>query len=89
MMVTGVAALLIGVLSVGLATAAQATRTGLDSPGGHVARVTVRLGQTLWSLAEANDPGTDPRLVIQEIQQLNSMTGDRIMPGEVLRVPRG
>jgi hypothetical protein len=89
MMVTGVSALLIGALSVGLATAAQATRGGSGSRGRYVAKVAVLSGQTLWSLAETYDPDADTRLVVQEIQQLNSMTGDRLQPGEVLWVPRG
>jgi hypothetical protein len=61
MAVTGVSALLIGALSVGLATAAQATRAGSASPGRYVTRVTVLPGQSLWSLAQAHDPGADPR----------------------------
>jgi hypothetical protein len=89
MVVTGVSALLVGALSVGLATAAQATRAGSASPGRYVARVAVLPGQSLWSLAEAHDPGADPRAVIQEIRQLNSMTGDQVRAGEVLWVPRG
>ena len=87
--VTGVSALLIGALSVGLATAAQATRSGSAVPGRYLARVTVLSGQSLWSLAEKYDPNADSRLVIQQIQQLNSMAGDEIQPGEVLWVPRG
>jgi LysM domain len=87
--VAGVSALLIGALSVGLATAAQATRSGSPSPGRPVARVTVRPGQSLWSLAEAYDPDADTRSVIREIQQLNSMTGDQVRAGEMLWVPRG
>jgi LysM repeat protein len=86
--VTGVSALLIGALSAGLATAAQATRTGSGSPGRYVAKVTVLPGQSLWSLGEAYDPNADTRLIIQEIQQLNSMSGDQVQPGEVLWVPR-
>jgi hypothetical protein len=92
--VTGVSALLIGALSVGLATAAQATRAGSGSPGrcgapGRcVTKVTVLSGQSLWSLGEAYDPNADTRLIIQEIQQLNSMSGDQVQPGEVLWVPR-
>jgi hypothetical protein len=43
----------------------------------------------MWSLAQANDPDADPRLVVQQIQQLNSLTGDQLQPGEVLWVPRG
>lgn len=89
MVVTGVSALVIGALSVGLATAAQATRAGSSSPGRYVTKVMVLPGQTLWSLAEAHDPSADARLVIQQIEQLNAMTGDQIQPGEVLWVPRG
>jgi LysM domain len=87
--VAGVSALLIGALSVGLATAAQATRAGSPPPGRHVAQVTVRPGQSLWSLAEAYDPDADTRSVIREIQQLNSMAVDQVRAGEVLWVPRG
>jgi len=86
--VTGVSALLIGALSVGLATAAQATRAGSGSPGRYITKVTVLPGQSLWSLGEAYDPNADTRLIIQEIQQLNSMSGDQVQPGEVPWVPR-
>jgi LysM repeat protein len=86
--VTGVSALLIGALSAGLATAAQATRAGSGSPGSYVTKVTVLPGQSLWSLGEAYDPNADTRLIIQEIQQLNSLSGDRVQAGEVLWVPR-
>ena len=89
MAVTGVSVLLIGALSVGLAAAAQATRAGSSSPGGHLAKVAVRPGQSLWSLAEAYDPDADTRQVIQQIKQLNSRTGDQVRTGEVLWVPRG
>ena len=88
MAVTGVSALLIGALSVGLATAAQATRAGSPPPGRPVARVAVQPGQSLWSLAEAYDPDADPRVVIGEIRQLNAMTGDQVRSGAVLWVPR-
>ena len=89
MAVTGVSALLIGALSVGLATAAQATGSGSASPGRYLSKVTVLPGQSLWSLAEANDPDADTRQVVQQIKQLNSMTGDQVRAGAVLWVPRG
>ena len=89
MAVTGVSALLIGALSVGLATAAQATRSGSASPGRYLSKVTVLPGQSLWSLAEAYDPDADTRQVVQQIKQLNSMTGDQVRAGAVLWVPRG
>jgi hypothetical protein len=78
MVVTVVSALLIGMLSVALATTAQATHAGSASPGGYSAKLTVLTGQSLWSLGEAYDPNADTRVVIQEIEQLNSMTGDQV-----------
>jgi hypothetical protein len=89
----GASALAIGVLSIALAATAQASHAGQHAgqaaPGRYLAQVEVRPGQSMWSLAEANDPDADPRLVVQQIQQLNSMTGDQLQPGEVLWVPRG
>jgi LysM repeat protein len=86
---TGVSALVVGVLSVTLATAAQATRDTPGSVRNYLAKVTVAPGDSLWSVAEARDPGADTRLVIERIRQLNSLTGDQLRPGEVLVVPRG
>ena len=99
MAVTGLSVLLIGALSVGLATAAQATRAGSPrsglpqsgaiQSGRYAAKVTVLPGQSLWTLAEAYDPHSDPRLVIQQIQRMNSMAGGQVKSGTVLWVPRG
>jgi hypothetical protein len=89
LVVTGVSALLVGVLSVGLATTARASHTGSASPGKHVTRVDVMPGQSLWSIAEAHDPDADTRVIIHEIQQLNAMTSDQVQSGESLWVPRG
>jgi coenzyme F420-reducing hydrogenase alpha subunit len=85
----GASALAIGGLSIVLATTAQASHAGQATPGGYAAKVEVAAGQSLWSLAEAYDPDADPRLVVQQIQQLNSMAGDQLRPGEMLWVPRG
>jgi nucleoid-associated protein YgaU len=88
MAATGLSALVIGLLSVVLATGAQATHAGSTSPGQYVTKVLVRPGQSLWTLAEAYDPDVDPRVVMEQIQQLNSMTSDQLRPGQVLWVPR-
>ena len=87
--VAAMSALVIGVLSVALATAAQATHHGSSSPGRYVTKVLVRPGQNLWSLAETYDPNADPRVISAQIQQLNSMTSDQLQPGQELWVPRG
>ena len=93
--VAGVAVLAAGALSVGLATAARADRApagtaagGAAAPGRYVARVTVQPGQSLWTLAGVYDPGADPRDVVLQIQQLNSLPGAQLRAGETLWVPR-
>jgi LysM repeat protein len=52
-------------------------------------RVVVRPGQTLWSIAVRAEPTADPRVVVQEIIDANSLTGPAIQAGAVLWVPRG
>lgn len=49
--------------------------------------VTVKPGDTLWSIATDAAPDRDPRAVIDEIRRLNQVTGDVVRAGEVLRVP--
>jgi hypothetical protein len=56
------AALLLAVLSLAIAASAQATNHPVPSRGvqQNLAQVTVRPGQSLWSVAENADPGADP-----------------------------
>ena len=49
--------------------------------------VTVGPGDSLWSIAAATAPDRDPRAVIDEIKQLNEVSGDVLPVGVVLRVP--
>jgi LysM domain len=55
----------------------------------NLSRVVVRPGQSLWSVAERADPGADTRQVIQQIVELNGLTGDAVVAGQLLWVPRG
>jgi LysM domain len=84
------AALLLAALSLVIAASAQATnhpapRTSRQG----LAQVIVRPGQSLWSVAENADPGADTRVVIQQIIELNGLTGDVVFAGQRLWVPRG
>jgi len=85
------AALLLAVLSLVIAASAQATSHPLPSriAQQHLTQVTVRPGQSLWSVAENADPGADTRAVIQQIVELNGLTGDVVFAGQRLWVPRG
>jgi LysM repeat protein len=83
------AALLLAALSLVIAASAQATnhpapRTAQQS----LARVIVRPGQSLWSVAENADPHADTRVVIHQIIELNGLTGDVVFAGQRLWVPR-
>jgi len=87
-----VAALLVTLLSL-LATGATAWATSHSAPARSadrsVAQVVVQPGQSLWSVAQTDDPNADPQQVMQQIIELNSLTGDVIQAGQRLWVPRG
>ena len=86
-----VAALLVTVVSLLAAGAAQATNHALPSGAArqNLIQVVVRPGQSLWSVAESADPDQDTRAVIQQIVDLNSLSGDFVFAGQQLWVPRG
>ena len=71
------------------ATGAQAANHGLPPTAVHAGmrHVVVRSGQTLWSIAMAAEPAADPRVVTQEIMQVNALSSEVVVPGESLWVP--
>jgi hypothetical protein len=85
------AALLLAALSLVIAASAQATNHPTPSRAAqrNLAQVTVRPGQSLWSIAENADPDADTRVVIQQITELNGLTGSVVFAGQQLWVPRG
>lgn len=46
--------------------------------------ITVEAGDTLWSIAQAQAPGEDPRDVVGSMRDLNDLTSADIFPGQVL-----
>lgn len=80
-----------GAIWLAAAGRAQASSQLTPAPrlGNSVLRVVVRPGQTLWGIATQADPAADPRSVIPQIVELNSLTSTAIAPGQVLWVPRG
>jgi len=52
-------------------------------------QVVVKPGQSLWSIALNAEPQADPRVVIQQIMDLNALGSQVVVPGESLWVPRG
>jgi LysM domain len=87
-----VTALLVVVsVAAGAGPTAQATNHAVSRQAAEkgLARVAVRPGESLWSVAEAADPDADTRVVVQEIIELNGLNGLVVNPGERLLVPRG
>ena len=76
-----------------LAGTARADAAGSGVPSSAVYHslhsVVVLPGQSLWSIATQYEPGSDPRNVIQEIIDLNALSGTSVQPGEHLWLPRG
>ncbi|MFZ0192366.1 MAG: LysM peptidoglycan-binding domain-containing protein [Streptosporangiaceae bacterium] len=85
------AALVLAALSLVIASTAQATNHPVSSRAAQqgLAQVTVHPGQSLWSVAESADPAADTRVVIQQIIELNGLTGNVVFTGQRLWVPRG
>jgi hypothetical protein len=71
------------------AAGAQAANHGLPPAAVHAGlrQIEVRPGQTLWSIAMAAEPTADPRVVAQEIMQVNALSSQVLVPGESLWVP--
>jgi LysM domain len=80
-----------------LAWLAVAARVAEAADGGsppgtvyqNLTSVVVHPGQTLWSIASRAEPTADPRVVMQQIIDLNALRGTNIEPGQRLWVPRG
>src|SRR3984957_3246295 len=84
------AALVLAALSLVIAGAAQATNHPVSARTAeqNLAQVIVHPGQSLWAVAESADPSADTRVVIQQIIELNSLTGNTVFAGQRLWVPR-
>ena len=79
-----------------LAWLAVAARSAQAADGGqpgavyqNLTSVVVHPGQTLWSIATQAEPSADPRVVMQQIIELNALRGTSVEPGQRLWVPRG
>ena len=76
-----------------LAGTARADAAGSGAPSSSVYHslrsVVVAPGQSLWSIAARYEPAADPRGVIQQIVDLNALSGTSVQPGQRLWLPRG
>lgn len=80
-------AILIVALAVVLLPGAWRAMATAQTDGVPMATVTVQAGDTLWGIASEVDPGADPRVLIAEIREINSLSQSGLVPGQVLVVP--
>lgn len=78
-------------ISFAAARGADATATGVPPARyeKNLSQVVVEPGDSLWSIAVRAEPAADPRLVIQQITDLNALPGALVVPGQRLWVPKG
>ena len=61
--------------------------TATSSSGADLEEVTVKAGQSLWSIAEDIAPDVDPRDVISDILSVNQLEGGSVQAGQRLMLP--
>lgn len=58
-----------------------------QTDGAATAVVVVQPGESLWSIAQSIDPGSDPRDLVLRIRELNELGAAHVFPGQSLIVP--
>jgi hypothetical protein len=76
-----VATLAVGLVAVARVSAPSAGTGRTSVPD----TVTVRAGDTLWSIASRLAPQADPQAEIGDLQRINHLGGVALVPGQVLR----
>ncbi len=87
----GFLVVVIGLIWLAAAGGSVATGSGVSTGGydKHMSQVVVEPGDSLWSIAARAEPNADPRLVIQQITDINVLPSAEIAAGQRLWVPKG
>lgn len=59
------------------------------APADPARSLVVRRGDTLWGIASAAAPSADPRVTVEQIIDLNRLSGPAVRVGQTLILPRG
>lgn len=84
-----VAVALVVALNGGMAAAEGTDAETVGFETGGFEYVTMQPGQSLWQLAVALAPKSDPRDIISEIVSLNQLPSDSVQAGQRLALPVG
>ncbi|MGQ0626233.1 MAG: LysM peptidoglycan-binding domain-containing protein [Sporichthyaceae bacterium] len=78
--------LVVAMLGLGMTLGSEPSRAS-GAAGRPAQYLVVQPGQTLWGIAQATAPGTDPRAVIEEIISLNDLRGTTLQAGARIALP--
>lgn len=78
-----IAAAVTGIGAIGAAAGPQGSQSGSAT----FQYVTVESGESLWQVAQAVAPKSDPRDVIANILNLNDLSSGDVQPGQRLAIP--
>jgi LysM repeat protein len=78
---------LLGVALAGLAVVSAAPASQAADPVGPAPTIVVRQGDTLWAIAARYAPGADPFATIDQIRELNGLSGYTVPAGMRLVLP--
>ncbi len=80
------AALAVGLVWAAAASSRAASGAGTSTQVGSATSVTVRSGDTLWSIATRVAPAQDPRAEVDTLRRVNHLAGVGLEPGQVLQL---
>jgi hypothetical protein len=83
-----VALFLLTLVAGGVMFGGGVSKAGASSEAGPAhSYITVQPGQTLWAIAKESAPGTDPRVTIEAIRRLNSLSDTGVQAGQRIALP--
>ena len=77
-------AILFSIITLGTVLLTTAVNATFEKSPAQVAVITVRQGDTLWSIAKRLEPGTDPRDVISKIKRQNRLSSSHLIAGQLI-----
>lgn len=86
MLIVGLLCLLAFFAVFGLRSAVGSDQSGAGGAG-VTQRWVVQPGETLWTIAEATAPASDPRDVVDQLVEINGLAGSGVEAGQSLEIP--
>lgn len=76
--------ILLCIIALGTVLLTTAVNATFEKSPVQVRVITVRQGDTLWSIAKRLDPGIDPREIISKIKRQNQLSSSNLIAGQLI-----